>query len=553
MLDDKYRVERLLAAGGMGEVYLGTHIGLRKRVAIKVLNPQTSTEAMIERFHREAITASQIGHEGIAQVTDIGTSAEGEPFLVMEYLEGESLASRLMVSGPLAIEDACEIGCAILSPLTAAHRAGIVHRDLKPDNVFLVRQSRGEMVKLLDFGISRYTGLERDFRLTATGHVLGTPYYMSPEQARGDNMVSTAADLYAFGVILYEMLVGDVPIRAENYNALMYRVTMGDFERPRERRRDIPPPLEDIILRAMAQAPADRPRARELETALLPFCRQTFRDGTGRITALGSAHRTPAPDDADGSRPLDPATFSGVTEPLQAVEPPAEQTVPGPESGPVSDGELIAPAAPPDLQAPAIATPRSRALRVVVACLVVTAGALAATLIARRSTDDGARTVTASPELPQPAHATGPPAPDPAAVAPVAPVAPVASGDDEPRPAVSAPAPVDEPAQITLRLATSPPGAVVLLDGERVTGSELVVARDGTLHRLEVSSPGYGAYAGTVRFDANKHLSIQLRRSRPRKNPSKPEPPDAPEPRDPPDPPDRIYVESPYAPGAPKK
>jgi serine/threonine protein kinase len=550
MLDDKYRVERLLAAGGMGEVYLGTHIGLRKRVAIKVLNPQTSTEAMIERFHREAITASQIGHEGIAQVTDIGTSAEGEPFLVMEYLEGESLASRLTVSGPLAIEDACELGCAILSPLAAAHRAGIVHRDLKPDNVFLVRQSRGEMVKLLDFGISRYTGLERDFRLTATGHVLGTPYYMSPEQARGDSMVSTAADLYAFGVILYEMLVGDVPIRAENYNALMYRVTMGDFERPRERRRDIPPSLEDIILRAMAQAPKDRPRARELETALLPFCRQAFRDGTGRITALGPSHRTPAPDDADGSRPQmpDPAAFSGVTEPLQAVEPSAEPTVPGPESGPVSDGELVAPAAPPDLQGPTIAMPRSRALRVVVACLILTAGVLAAVVIARRLTADSARTAMAAPELPPPARATAPAASAPAPVAPVAPVVPsVASSNDEPRPA--APAPVDEPAQITLHLAISPPGAVVLLDGERVTGSELVVARDGTLHRLEVSSSGYGAYAGTVRFDANKHLSIQLRRSRPRKNPVKPEPPEAPEP---PEPPDRIYVESPYAPGAPK-
>src|SRR5215813_13008070 len=209
MLDDKYRIDRLLAVGGMGAVYVGTHIKLRKRVAIKVLNPQLSSAAMVERFHREAITASQIGHEGIAQVTDIGTASDGEPFLVMEYLEGESLASRLMVSGPLAIEEACEIGCAILSPLAAAHRAAIVHRDLKPDNVFLVRQSRGEMIKLLDFGISRFTGLERDFRLTQTGLVLGTPYYMSPEQARGHSMVTTAADLYVFGVILYEMLVGD--------------------------------------------------------------------------------------------------------------------------------------------------------------------------------------------------------------------------------------------------------------------------------------------------------------------------------------------------------
>ena len=222
MLDDKYRIERLLASGGMGAVYMGTHIKLRKRVAIKVLNPQLSSPPMVERFHREAITASQIGHEGIAQVTDIGTSSDGEPFLVMEYLEGESLASRLRTSGPLAIEDACELGCAILSPLAAAHRAGIVHRDLKPDNVFLVRQSRGEMVKLLDFGISRSPGLDSEFRLTSTGLVLGTPYYMSPEQARGESNITPAADLYAFGVILYEMLIGDVPIRAENYNQLMY-------------------------------------------------------------------------------------------------------------------------------------------------------------------------------------------------------------------------------------------------------------------------------------------------------------------------------------------
>src|SRR4029079_9256402 len=149
-----------------------------------------NSAAMIERFHREAVTASQIGHEGIAQVTDLGTSTEGEPFLVMEYLEGESLANRLRATGPLAIEDACELGCAILSPLAAAHHAGIVHRDLKPDNVFLVRQSRGEMGKLLAFAISRDTGLEGEFRLPTTGLVLGTPYYMSPEQARGDTDIS---------------------------------------------------------------------------------------------------------------------------------------------------------------------------------------------------------------------------------------------------------------------------------------------------------------------------------------------------------------------------
>src|SRR3569832_622939 len=178
MLDDKYRVDELLAVGGMGAVYVGTHTKLRKRVAIKVLNPNLSPPPMIERFHREAITASQLGHEGIAQVTDHRTSETSEPNHKMELLEGESLASRLKATGALPIEVACELACAILSPLGAAHRAGINQRDLKPDNEFLVRQSRGEMVKLLDFGISRAQGLEQEFRLTTTGLDLGTPFYM---------------------------------------------------------------------------------------------------------------------------------------------------------------------------------------------------------------------------------------------------------------------------------------------------------------------------------------------------------------------------------------
>ncbi|HEY5933344.1 MAG TPA: serine/threonine-protein kinase [Kofleriaceae bacterium] len=279
MLDDKYRIERLLAEGGMGAVYVGSHIKLRKRVAIKVLNPQLTSPMMIERFHREAIMASQIGHEGIVQVTDLGTSTAGEPFLVMEYLEGEALAARLKATGALPIDVACELGCAILSPLAAAHAAGIVHRDLKPDNVFLLKQSRGEMVKLLDFGISRATAGEGEFRLTTTGLILGTPYYMSPEQARGDQAVTYAADVYAFGVMLYEMLVGQVPIRGENYNQLMYRVMTAEYRRPSEVRPDLPPELEQLILSAMALEPEERPpSAAALERALLPFCRPTFRD-----------------------------------------------------------------------------------------------------------------------------------------------------------------------------------------------------------------------------------------------------------------------------------
>ena len=144
------------------------------------------------------------------------------------------------------------------------------------------------MVKLLDFGISRATAGEGEFRLTTTGLILGTPYYMSPEQARGDHAVTHHADLYAFGVMLYEMLVGHVPIRGENYNQLMYRVMMAEYPRPRELRPELPPALEQLILQAMELEPSHRPgSAAELEQALLPFCRPTFRDHT--IERLSSA------------------------------------------------------------------------------------------------------------------------------------------------------------------------------------------------------------------------------------------------------------------------
>src|SRR5690606_29241027 len=136
MLDQKFRIDGLLAVGGMGEVYVATHVRLRKRVAIKLLKAELASGHMLERFHREAIAASQIGHEGIVEVSDLGATPAGEPFLVMEYLEGEPLAARLRAAGPLSIEAACEMACNILAPLGAAHAAGIVHRDLKPDNVF---------------------------------------------------------------------------------------------------------------------------------------------------------------------------------------------------------------------------------------------------------------------------------------------------------------------------------------------------------------------------------------------------------------------------------
>jgi eukaryotic-like serine/threonine-protein kinase len=529
MLDEKYRVESLLAVGGMGAVYVGTHTKLRKRVAIKVLNPQLSTPQMIERFHREAITASQVGHEGIAQVTDLGTSVDGEPFLVMELLEGESLGKRLRATGPLPIHEACELACSILAPLGAAHRAGIVHRDLKPDNVFLVQQSRGEMVKLLDFGISRATGLDDEFRLTTTGLVLGTPFYMSPEQAQGASSITPASDLYSLGVMLYEMLIGKVPIQGDNYNQLMYHVVNGAFTPPRQLRADVPPALERVVLRAMSLSPEHRPAsAAELEHDLLIFCRPTFR---AHLTEGGASPRlslvTPAPrlTGAAGS-PGVPALASpsgiGIDQTMMAT---ADRQLLG-HAAAAAAGHS-GPSTHPGHPSHAGHAPPARSRALLLAALggaIVAAGVAAAVLI--------------------PGSPPSPPASPAVAAAPAAPTAPTTP----PAPAAAIPAPTPPAASATIRLRfeVEPDGAEISVDGKPVAGAELEVPRDEAAHSLRVAAAGFVAEEEQIRFDESQRLVVRLkpepkepgtRRPRPERPPETPRRPQRPE---------RIDSDSPY-------
>ncbi len=545
MLDEKYRIESLLARGGMGAVYVGTHTKLRKRVAIKLLDPALNSPQMIERFHREAITASQVGHEGIAQVTDMGTSRDGEPFLVMELLEGESLGKRLRATGPLPIHEACELACSILAPLGAAHRAGIVHRDLKPDNVFLVQQSRGEMVKLLDFGISRATGLETEFRLTTTGLVLGTPFYMSPEQAQGASSITPVSDLYSVGVILYEMLIGRVPIQGDNYNQLIYHVVTGAYDPPRQLRGDIPPALERVVLRAMALAPEHRPAtAAELEHDLLVFCRPTFR---AHITEGASSPRvslvTPAP-------PITGAPLS------QGTPPPGAHSNPGfghPGAGIGTDqtmmatadrqllGHAAAPAQAGHRAAPAYPSPppprRSRAgLIASIAGGFSIAGIVAAVLLS-----DGPAKSTAPPAPPSaaaPAEPAAAPAAEPAAAPPVS-TAAVATTPAAP---VAPTAPV---ASIRLRFDVEPEDAEITVDGKPVIGRELEVPRDDADHSLRVAAAGFVAEEEQIRFDESQRLVVRLKPEPRTPGPRRPRT-ERPETPSRPQRPERIESDSPY-------
>ncbi|MBX3250655.1 MAG: serine/threonine protein kinase [Myxococcales bacterium] len=267
VLDSKYRIDKLIGRGGMGIVYQAEHTGLRKKVAVKVLlrGHGAGSEAK-RRFEREARMAGSLGHPNIVQIFDLGSLPDGSPYLVMELLQGESLADRLKIEGALPVGEACDIVAQVLSALEAAHDRGIVHRDLKPDNVFLSRDG----VKLLDFGISKNIIDDNTLSLTRTGIVVGTPYYLAPEQARGERNIDQRVDLWAAGVLLYESLTGMLPFTADNYNALIAKILTKRPESPAAARPSISPMLESVIMKALAYDPKERFRdAADMRFALL--------------------------------------------------------------------------------------------------------------------------------------------------------------------------------------------------------------------------------------------------------------------------------------------
>ena len=263
VLDGRYRVERLLGAGGMGAVYEGSHVLVGRKVAIKFLHAElTGQEEIVKRFYREAQAAAAIRHKNIIDVLDVGLSSLGEPYMVMEYLEGESLAAMLHRVERLDLPAAAGVLEPVLLALKAAHEKGIVHRDLKPDNIFLAHNpDEPPTVKLIDFGISKFSGGTGGSQLTQTGSTMGTPAYMSPEQVRGERTVDARSDLYSMGVVLYEMLTGALPFRGEHYNALLINVLTAAPTPPREAFAGFPAEAERLVERALSKSPAERPQS----------------------------------------------------------------------------------------------------------------------------------------------------------------------------------------------------------------------------------------------------------------------------------------------------
>ena len=285
----KYRIEDVIGEGGMGAVYAATHTLTGKRVALKWMLPELAAdEGAVQRFIREAQAAGRIDHPNVVDVYDVGEH-DGSTFLVMEYLQGETLTAAFNRGG-LETRHIIQLLIPAMRGVAAAHKTGVVHRDLKPDNVFLCRSGDGSYrePKVLDFGISKVSAGDGQLnpRLTRTGAVMGTPYYMSPEQVRGSSDVDQRTDVYAFGVILYEALTGRVPFDANAYSALILEIATGTPKRLRELRPDLPKGLEDVVLKAMARDPADRYRdVDSLARALEPFAEGvTFRSERGDPT-----------------------------------------------------------------------------------------------------------------------------------------------------------------------------------------------------------------------------------------------------------------------------
>jgi serine/threonine-protein kinase len=350
----EYVVQAKVGEGGMGSVYAVTHPLIGKHAAIKVMAPHLCNDAVaVERFILEARSVNQIGHPNIVDVFAFGKLPDGRSYFIMEWLHGESLASRIARSGPLPLREAADLIVQIADALEAAHEKEVVHRDLKPDNVFLVPvRGRRTLVKLLDFGIAKLVGVQLNPRKTRTGTFVGTPGYTPPEQARG-LAVKPQGDIYALGVTAYEMVTGKLPFDADNAFEIVHQHLYSPPPSAQLLRPDLPEIIDGLIRMMMAKDPHERPSL-DMVTEVV----SEWRDDLGkhaRSTPLGVPTRplrdmTPVPISltpspmatvtearsatlSSGATPMPVAAM--VTPPLTPLVPEAEALLDDPDDGDV--------------------------------------------------------------------------------------------------------------------------------------------------------------------------------------------------------------------------
>ena len=560
MLDSRYRIDSLIAMGGMGAVYAGTHLLLHKRIAVKVLRTDLqSRQSMVERFQREAIAASAIGHENIVSVTDMGTTPDGIAYLVMELLTGQNLADLIEADAPLNAALACDITLEILSGIAAAHHGGIVHRDLKPENVYLSHRPLGrDRVKILDFGVSRLAnGTQKtpDVRLTTTGLIVGTPRYMSPEQARGEATITHATDIYATGVILYEMLSREVPYGAQNYNILVHKILSAETVPLSHYRPDLAPELIAAVDRSMALDPMDRyTTAEEFAIAIAPFSSNPGAAPTLPLTLPRARKST------GGSTYKSEHNATVVSDESGRYIPAAARRTPA-ETGPLGTFSDEA----PEVRRGGDGLARWGGLIVVLAMV----GGIAAFALYSRK-DSGSDEAAAEPNTRagagDPAARPEPVAkPEPAVAKPEPAVAKPKPKPPEPKPVSKSDSRPDQKADkkadkkadqkadkkadqkadkkadkpkgknIAITFKVTPAEARITVDGETLSGSVYRTQATGAAASVVVTAPGYIPHASSVSLEGNDTVKIKLKKTpqaeeEPRPEEPRPEEPKPPEP-----------------------
>jgi tRNA A-37 threonylcarbamoyl transferase component Bud32 len=445
----------------MGAVYEANHLLIKRRLAVKLLHEEhAKQEWTVQRFKQEARAATAIGHDHIVDITDMGMTDKGEIFIVMEYLDGMDLSMLLQYEEHLSPKRASHIMIQVMSALEAAHAKGIIHRDLKPANIFLISHGGIEdYVKLVDFGISKVKQGEKGAQnlMTRTGELLGTPSFMSPEQAVGEVNISPQADIFSAGVILYNLLTGELPFQDKALTLVLMKIIN---ETPRDIcqcRPEIPQAMADIVNRALQKKPEDRfPDAAAFRRALLPFSPETPNLAGLKSTRYGAR----ASVAQLGSRPSIAQSKRVETTPLDLVESQVRRR---------SSGVFKA--------------------VVLLMSVAAVAGVVLCMLWGPSGYESGDQ-----PEAP----------------AAVAPVVPVAKEPAEP----AEPTEETAPASIALKIRVTPAEARVSLDGRVIgTGSvEKTVPKDAGSHEITIEAAGYTAYRRSITFAENVNLAVVLGR-----------------------------------------
>ncbi len=526
VLDGKYRLVRKLGEGGMGAVFEANHLQIDKRVAVKLLLPQYATDvSVVMRFEAEAKAAAAVGHPGIIDVYDLGGASDGSPYLVMEYLEGQSLEDLLEERVKLDLQTVAYIVSGVLSALAAVHEAGIVHRDLKPDNIFLMDVGRPlPEVKLLDFGISKFLDTSGVGKLTKTGTIMGTPHYMSPEQARGAEDLDHRVDIYAVGAIMYECLTGEVPFPAKNYNAIMAKILSDPIPRVTDSVPLVPSELEEVILRAMEK---DRTRRIDSAEALL-------------------AEVVPFVDDAAKTHISLPAHLRqlGLAEPTGSMMEPQEDVgLTEDDFADLEQGttEIFVPRPDPELVSNPSRWPWIAGGLLLLTLLGAFVGIGWGGRMASGSSPETARLIADQPlseardgaiHAALPVRPTSvsegtdaePPTPSDGEIPLVDEVAPAVPG------LVDASVPLER-ANLSIKLVPPVRWARIYIDGRRQKGPPYTSTfpMDGLPHKINVVAAGYHRWRGSVELDRDREVTVNLVRRRnrtgPRPSPTKTETP----------------------------